>query len=53
MQQSETKKKNNSADVKYADELNENSASIELKNVCRGFGDEWNREEVIRDFTLL
>ena len=52
MQQSETKKKNNSADVKYADELNENSASIELKNVCRGFGDEWNREEVISDFTL-
>jgi NitT/TauT family transport system ATP-binding protein len=52
MQQSETKKKNNSADVKYADGQNENSASIEMKNVCRGFGDEWNREEVISDFTL-
>ena len=52
MQQSNTKKKNNSTDVKPADEGNENSASLELKSVCRGFGDEWNREEVISDFTL-
>ncbi len=52
MQQSNTMKKNNSTDVKPADEGNENSASLELKSVCRGFGDEWNREEVISDFTL-
>jgi NitT/TauT family transport system ATP-binding protein len=52
MQQSDTKKRNNSANVKNAGELNENSASLELKNVYRGFGDEWHREEVISDFTL-
>ena len=52
MQQSNTKKKNNSTDVKSAGEGNKNSASLELKSVCRGFGDEWNREEVISDFTL-
>ena len=52
MQQSNTKKKNNSTDVKSAGEENKNSASLELKSVCRGFGDEWNREEVISDFTL-
>jgi NitT/TauT family transport system ATP-binding protein len=52
MKQADTKNKNNSAAVKPADALNENRASLELKNVCRGFGDEWNREEVISDFTL-
>ena len=52
MQQSNTKKKNNSTDVKSTDEENTHSASLELKSVCRGFGDEWNREEVISDFTL-
>ena len=52
MQQSNTKKKNNSTDVKSTDEENTHSASLELKSVCRGFGDEWNREEVISDFSL-
>ena len=52
MQQSNTKKKNNSTEVKSTDEENTHSASLELKSVCRGFGDEWNREEVISDFTL-
>ena len=52
MQQSNTKKKNNSTDVKSANEGNKNSASLELKSVCRGFGDEWSREEIISDFTL-
>jgi NitT/TauT family transport system ATP-binding protein len=42
MQQSDTQNKN----------LTENSASLEFKDVCRGFGEEWSREEVIRDFTL-
>ena len=52
MQQSNTKKKNNSTEVKSTDEENTHSASLELKSVCRGFGDEWNREEVISDFSL-
>ena len=52
MQQSNTKKKNNPTEVKSADERNKNSASLELRSVCRGFGDEWNREEVISDFSL-
>ncbi len=27
-------------------------ATIELKSVCRGFGEEWAREEIISDFNL-
>jgi len=30
----------------------DNAATIELKNVNRGFGDEWDREEVISNFDL-
>ena len=52
MQQSDIKNKNNSADISSAENSTENSASLELKNVFRGFGDEWNREEVISDFSL-
>ncbi len=52
MQQSDIKNKNNSADISSAEKSTENSASLELRNVCRGFGDEWNREEVISDFSL-
>jgi len=52
MQQSDIKNKNNSADIPSAEKSTENSASLELRNVCRGFGDEWNREEVISDFSL-
>jgi NitT/TauT family transport system ATP-binding protein len=52
MQQSYIKNKNNSADIPSAEKSTENSASLELRNVCRGFGDEWNREEVISDFSL-
>jgi NitT/TauT family transport system ATP-binding protein len=52
MQQSDIKNKNNSADISSAEKLTENSASLELRNVCRGFGDEWDREEVISDFSL-
>ncbi len=52
MQQSDIKNKNNSADISSAEKSTENSASLELRNVCRGFGDEWNREEVISDFNL-
>ena len=52
MQQSDIKNKNNSADISSAEKSTENSASLELRNVFRGFGDEWNREEVISDFSL-
>jgi len=52
MQQSDIKNKNNSADISSAEKSTENSASLELRNVYRGFGDEWNREEVISDFSL-
>ena len=52
MQQSDIKNKNNSADIPSAEKSTENSASLELRNVYRGFGDEWNREEVISDFSL-
>jgi len=52
MQQSDIKNKNNSVDISSDEKLTNNSASIELKDVCRGFGDEWEREEVIKDFTL-
>ncbi|HIF59009.1 MAG TPA: ABC transporter ATP-binding protein [Rhodospirillales bacterium] len=52
MQQSDIKNKNNSADISSAEKSTENSASLELRNVCRGFGDEWSREEVISDFSL-
>ena len=52
MQQSDIKNKNNSADISSAENSTENSASLELKNVFRGFGDEWDREEVISDFSL-
>ncbi len=52
MQQSDIKNKNNSADISSAEKSTENSASLELRNVCRGFGDEWSREEVISDFNL-
>lgn len=27
-------------------------ATLELKNVCRSFGDEWVKEEIIKDFSL-
>ena len=52
MQQSDMKNLDSSADISSAGKSTENSASIELKNVCRGFGDEWNREEVISNFSL-
>jgi len=52
MQQSDIKNKNNSADISSAEKSTENIASLELRNVFRGFGDEWNREEVISDFSL-
>ena len=28
-------------------------ATVELKNVCKGFGEDWQREEVVTDFSLL
>jgi NitT/TauT family transport system ATP-binding protein len=52
MQQSDMKNLHSSADISSAGKSTENSASLELKNVCRGFGDEWNREEVISNFSL-
>ena len=52
MQQSDMKNLDSSADISSAGKSTENSASLELKNVCRGFGDEWNREEVISNFSL-
>ena len=52
MQQSDMKNLDSSADISSAGKSTENSASIVLKNVCRGFGDEWNREEVISNFSL-
>ena len=52
MQQSIKKNQRKSADNSSAENLTENSASLELRNVCRGFGEEWNREEVIADFSL-
>jgi NitT/TauT family transport system ATP-binding protein len=52
MQQSDMKNLDSSADISSAGKSPENSASLELKNVCRGFGDEWNREEVISNFSL-
>jgi NitT/TauT family transport system ATP-binding protein len=52
MQQSDMKNLDSSADIISAGKSTENSASLELKNVCRGFGDEWNREEVISNFSL-
>ena len=30
----------------------QNKATLELKNVSRSFGDEWEREEIIKDFSL-
>jgi len=30
----------------------DDKTTIELKDVCRGYGDEWEREEVISDFNL-
>jgi NitT/TauT family transport system ATP-binding protein len=52
MQQSNKKNQSKSDDISSADKLIENSASLELKDVCRGFGEEWDREEVIADFSL-
>ena len=52
MQQSDMKNLDSSADISSAGKSSENSASLELKSVCRGFGDEWNREQVIKDFNL-
>ena len=52
MQQSDMKNLDSSADKLFAGKSPENSASLELKNVCRGFGDEWSREEVISNFSL-
>jgi len=52
MQQSDMKNLYSSADISSAGKSTENSASLELKNVCRGFGDEWSREEVISNFSL-
>jgi NitT/TauT family transport system ATP-binding protein len=52
MQQSVMKNLDNTAETSSAGKSNESSASLELRNVCRGFGDEWNREEVISDFSL-
>ena len=52
MQQSDMKNLDSSADIISAGKSTENSASLELKNVCRGFGDEWSREEVISNFSL-
>ena len=52
MQQSDMKNLDSSTDISPAGKSTEISASLELKNVCRGFGDEWNREEVISNFSL-
>ena len=52
MQQTNKKNKNKTGDTSSGEKLKANSASLELKDVCRGFGDEWNREEVIKDFSL-
>ena len=52
MQQSDMKNLDSSADISSAGKSTENSASLEFKNVCRGFGDEWKREEVISNFSL-
>jgi NitT/TauT family transport system ATP-binding protein len=53
MQQTNTNNKSKSTEILSEEKLTENSASLELKSVCRGFGDEWNREEVIKDFSLF
>ena len=52
MQQSDIKNLDNTAETSSAEKSNESSASLEFRNICRGFGDEWNREEVISDFSL-
>jgi len=52
MQQSDTNNMNNSGNVSSEEMLTRNSASLELRGVCRGFGDEWEREEIIKDFSL-
>jgi NitT/TauT family transport system ATP-binding protein len=52
MQQSDMKNLASSADISSTGKSTENSASLEFKNVCRDFGDEWNREEVISNFSL-
>ena len=52
MQQSIKKNQSKSADITSAENLTEDSASLELGAVCRGFGEGWNREEVIADFSL-
>jgi NitT/TauT family transport system ATP-binding protein len=53
MQQSATIEKNTSGVSPSATEAGDMQASVEFKNVCRGFGDEWEREEVITDFNLM
>ena len=52
MQQSKTKNKNNLTNSASEADLLGTSASLELKDVSRGFGDEWEREEVIKNFSL-
>ena len=52
MQQSKTKNKNNLTNSASKADLLGTSASLELKDVSRGFGDEWEREEVIKNFSL-
>ena len=52
MQQSKTKNKNNLTNSASEADLLGASASLELKDVSRGFGDEWEREEVIKNFSL-
>ena len=52
MQQSDIKNKIDSVGTYSDEKITKNSASLELKDVCRGFGDEWQREQVIKDFNL-
>ena len=52
MQQPKTKNKNNLTNSASEADLLGTSASLELKDVSRGFGDEWEREEVIKNFSL-
>ena len=52
MEQSDTNNIYSAGNISSEEKLTGTSASLELKDVCRGFGDEWEREEIIKDFSL-
>ena len=51
MEQSDTNNIYSAGNISSEEKLTGTSASLELKDVCRGFGDEWEREEIIKDVT--